>query len=726
MASFTTVNAQRKKAGVSALRPDQKATGRNTEAIVAEQNRVGANSRQAQIEKGEIGAPTGYQVPGQSNTPVSTIYNSPSPFLTRQGVTTGGRIEENAKERLADTTYDATGEKRESITGDAADQKIADQKKMAATTMSNTGQGVKYDAQGNIIPSSGRLPANASLGKNPQADAAAKREKEKEEEIKGTKGYVKKVGYNEDGSSYEYYTEDPGATANAQEEAKNRQAQEDLTGEMQADATREWLDQNMPAPPLESFLAGLPEEQRADAQAVYGPMFDYIDNAMGMLRGNAQSGMDAIGAVGGAMQTYVDAQRARDGAMLDRFDNFYKEQLNAKLDAADSTADAQMREQDLARDRAEFEFNTAIRDQMIQNEKNRKDQLLGLGISGGWRSSRHSADVIEALSAGDRIMSDLRTQKAFMERDFGNKFSDIESEWHSNVVAAHDGYKASSLALLETAMNKAGDLDKMVFDNTKEKINAIQKLKTDFVSSYGLLARDFASTVGDMNKYAIQRAADVEKAKYEKQNKTWDQALKYVDTYGTQNKAALRIYEDAMGLMPGALSDQKTIEELRLKKDGGGSGVPGSVGNRVDQKVSEILSIYPNANMNDVLTMAYHELDNEIGGESNGGRTKMDSAKQYMYSKYGSQLPGGTRIDTILNERTKDGQVLSTYEDAKQNAYYGSTLGGQTVTEKDAVKTYKSLVDGGWEKKDAQEYVKKFGWEVSDPAIGFTGASKKK
>lgn len=660
-----------------------------------------------------------YQTGPVGTKPTSSLVN---PFLTPQKTATtsssdGGFIEANARERLA----------KAGITGEAADKQIASQKQGIQDTMTHSGQGAQYDPKtGKVIPGSGRLPANSTVSKNPQADAAAKRAAEKAAKIAGTKGYVKNTGTNEDGSTYEYYSEDPGATAEAQRQAEATAADEDLASEMQAQGYRDWLEQNAPTPPSDSFFANLPEEQRADAMSIYGPMFDYIDNATQMLKGNAADGMDAIGEIGGAMQTYVDSQRARDSAMLDRFDGFYKEQLNNQLSSADSAKDASIRNQELARDRAQFEFDRAIRDQMVQNEKNRKDQLLGLGVSGGWRSSRHSADVIDALAVGDKIVADLHTQKAFMERDFGNKFSDIESDWHSNVVSAHDKYKASSLALLDKAMTKAGELDKIVYESTKDKINAIQNLKTDFVKSYGLLARDFASTVGDMNKTMIQKAADVEKMKYDQMNKTWDQALKYVDTYGTQNKSALRIYEDKLGLMPGALSNQQTIEELKMKKSGGGSGVAGSIANRVDGKVSEILSLYPNANMNDILTMAYHELNTEVGGESAAGRNLMDGAKQYMYGKYGTQLPQGTRIETILNERTVKGEISSTYEDARTNAHYGSQLGGETVTTNDAVTLYGELVAGGMEKKDAQKFISQFGWEINDPWYAPAGAQKNK
>ncbi len=644
--------------------------------------------------------------------------NLVNPFLTTHTsapITSGPTNNNQPVSTIAQSSYDRI--KRENPTW--TDQQIQKQMDSSATaagsTMTNTGLGASFDPKtGMVVPGSGRLPQNSTVSKNPAADAAKAKAAASAATVANTKGYVPFTTTDANGNTTTTYSEDPGATANAQNAAKTAEANNNLAGEMQANTYSDWLKANTPTPPSDTFYTNLPPDQRADAQQTYGPMFDYIDKSMAMLRGNQQSGEDAIGQVGGAMQTYVDSQRARDSAMLDRFDNFYKEQLNNQLSAADSTRDAQTRDQNLARDRAASEFDRAIRDQMIQNEKNRKDQLLGLGVSGGWRSSRHSADVIDALSTGDRILSDLSTQKAFMERDFGNKFSDIESDWHGNVVSANDKYKAASLTLLDKAMTKAGDLDKIVYQNNADKINAIQKLKEDFVHGYGLLAKDFASTVVDYNKDVIKKAADVEKMQYDRRNDMFTNAFKYIDTYGTQNKAALRVYEDGLNLMPGALSDQRTLEELRLKSSGGGSGTPGSIASHVDDKVKEIQNIYPNANLNDVLTMAYHELNDEIGGESNAGRAHMDQAKQYMYGNYGKQLPTGTRIETILNKTTKNGVIQSTYEDAKNNAFYGNSVNGPQGTQDQAVKMYQKLKDSiGSE--DASTYMKQFGWEISDP-----------
>lgn len=632
----------------------QKVTTRNADNIVAEQDRVAALNNQQRLSQVGNAEPVDPNAKPISTTPISTIYNTPPAGQTQLPPSTG-KIQDSERERL----------RKAGFTDEEILKREQDLKPAIQDTMTNTGLGTTFDQQGRTVAGSGRLDAGTTrLGQDPNAALNAKREADKKAEIGNTKGYVTKTYVDQYGNVQTYTVEDPGATENARNEAKNRQAAEDAAAADRQRSAQEARTQNPEgkttgigdetpqgedgtviaptapafnpnAPNLNSFISTLPPEQQAQAQAIFGPIMDYIGTQQGLMGQQFQNGMGALDEFDDVFKQYMDSQRAQNQSLFDRYDGFFKDQLENQLYLAERTRDAEERTVESERARQEIQFERAMRDQMITNEKNRADNLTGLGVSGGWRSSRHAASVYHALAKGDRILGDLHVDKALAGEYWANKMLGVQDTYHANVTAAHDQYKSSSLTLLDKVMTRAQELDKTIFDHTKDRIDAISKLKSEYITGIGDLAKTYASTISAQNKWVIQQAADAKKAEWEQGKQLWGEAMQYVDRYGTQNKAALGAYEKQLGLPAGTLSNQRTLAELRMAKSGGGGGggggvASGGISDLVKKERQRLLAVYPNASPAQLDNIAFANIYNLYNGDSAAGQKTMRQVYDFM------------------------------------------------------------------------------------------------
>jgi len=131
----------------------------------------------------------------------------------------------------------------------------------------------------------------------------------------------------------------------------------------------------------------------------------------------------------------------------------------------------------------------------------------------------------------------------------------------------------------------------------------------------------------------------------------WDAAEKHLDTFGTQNKEALSFFENQLGISSGSLSSFKTIEELKMKKSGDGSGGFASI---VDTQRQQIQAAYPNASGEMVDQLVYATLSKQMNTANLG------KAYNYMAS---SPVKGESyRIQPFLTASSGEKIVNSTIQ----------------------------------------------------------------
>lgn len=447
-------------------------------------------------------------------------------------------------------------------------------------TFSNTGQGGSFDQKtGKFIPA-------ASLGKNPVADEYNRREKEKADEIAST--VVMKTVYGtststdadgnattvNDGSSWEVIDQE--ATDAAREEVRMRQEQEDAANADAAAVLEEERKKRMTMPTLDTFISTLPEDQQESARTQLAPIEEFYDKAAiaatEKAKENISEEMDGFAEI----EKYQEEADAKNNYFATIWKEMQDKSLQGKLDAAQTQREIDDKELKYQQAKKDAELDQAIRRQMVQNEKDRKDQLMGLGISGGWRSTRISADTIFALQRGEEIVADLRTEKALSSDYFATKSFEIERTYHSTVSTAYDTYEQNGFEAMQKFAEQADKIENTVYSRKKDKKTAIQKMEDDWFDFMTENGEGKLKMIQDGQKNLVQQVQDERDYAYKIQKDTYDDAMSYINQYGTQNKAALTTFEKRLGLAPGTLSNQKSLAELRMKKSGTGTGGAGA------------------------------------------------------------------------------------------------------------------------------------------------------
>lgn len=517
------------------------------------------------------------RVMNQAASGAKSVLNNPfvasASSANASGGQTMGVIEQNARARIG-----AAG-----LTGDAAEQQYQSSKAAARETMSNTG--INYF-------------------NNPSAAKTAERKAARQAELDATKGYV--VRYDKDGN--EYYVEDAGKTAQMKEEKKAQFAAEDAANAANQNAKVQSMEQNPEQPgqmatdtPEDeedtmstdvsnlfspaSFLAGFDPESRQQMEEIFGPLLQSLQAKGQMAADKYNQGMEAL-EDDSEIDNYINTQRKWANALFERYDSLYKDQLDNQLKSAERLADQERRIVDIQKAKADAEFARAERDQMIKNEEDRKNYLTGLGVTGAWKSSRHTASVITALKKGENILADIRTDKALAELDHGNKLLTIEQNYHSNVSSAYDAYKAASLGLFEKMLNKAGELDKTVFDSDQKKKERMQELEDEYWDTISEVTGELGKNVTEAQKFMVQEGRQAKQFEQTRRNAMFNEAMQFLTKFGTQNKDLLVSYEKMLGLPAGAFTNQQTLAEIKKR---GGSASGGLVGvGTMDALVSKI------------------------------------------------------------------------------------------------------------------------------------------
>lgn len=385
-----------------------------------------------------------------------------------------GQMEQSARARL-------TGE---GITGQTQEDQLAHAKQGATAVMQHSGKGASY-----------------SPGMDSPAMAIAELERKRNE--------AKQRAHDSDGSGHGSVENALAAADKAYYDGMQKLQLEIQAGAAQQSASQVAQNQNQPVPPADSFISQLPEEQQGPAEDVFAPLFEYYDQATQdamTVHGNSMKALDEGDSL---LNDYIGLRNKQDEKMFDRHDEFYKEQLQHQLDGAERTRDSQEAIIQSERRRQDYKYEKAIQRQRIQNERDRKDLLLDLGISGGWRASAKVADVYDALKEGERIIADMEIERIFMGEVFAAKMVKAEGDFFTNEQKAHDAYKSASLQLEDKMMKRASEIDKTVYNHAKDRTNAVTKMENDFLNSFTKIAGERAKAAVDNNKWMSEQALKI-------------------------------------------------------------------------------------------------------------------------------------------------------------------------------------------------------------------------
>lgn len=410
-------------------------------------------------------------------------------------------------------------------------QQISGQQAGIKSTMSDSGQGVEYYKNGVTVPGS----AGSMYRNDPNAAAVAGAKAASDAKIAGIKGSKTiQTGTQPDGTPIYQTVEDPAETARLQQEAKtaaetkaaadanygasmnNKDAADTTPGNAgagtgQNSPTMETKQQPEDVPPPstpESFLGGLDALEQQYAGTALAPLFEFYKGQYMELQAKGMRGEQLMSAIQARTDKYVAQQQADMGAMSKAWGAMYDKIQQSQLESAKRTYDQQTRLAEQQKKEDQIAYDRAIRDQNIKNEEDRQSLLLDNGISGGWRSSMHTAKMIDAFKKAENIVADLRVDQINNGDKWADKILSIEGDFHNNITAAYDAHNVNLLQLQDKLSARAQQIDKTVFDNDVNQLNAISKNTEEWYAGVSDIAKNTTNTVIQAQKDTAQAIKD--------------------------------------------------------------------------------------------------------------------------------------------------------------------------------------------------------------------------
>jgi len=328
---------------------------------------------------------------------------------------------------------------------------------------------------------------------------------------------------NKEGVTVWRNVDDPGETEKQRNALRIQHSQEDIA---RGEAKRESMRDNPPTPSIETMISGLPEDQQGQASSLYQPIFDYLDQAEASAFQQYGNSARAIEVGDAMLEKYINETSDRLATFAARHDVFNQTILQNQLDASERLRDNENAIVNRNYDRADSLLERQIRDQQVKNERDRKDLMLDLAIgSSSAESSAHVGRVYEALKAGDRILSDLVSDRAFLSREASEKSQEVERNFLTNESNAYDNYRASAMQLEDKMFDRALEIDKTVFNYTKDRNDAITKMENDYLKAFSEIAGKRADAAVENNKFVQTQMLEIAKFEHKKDNDKFNQVI---------------------------------------------------------------------------------------------------------------------------------------------------------------------------------------------------------
>jgi murein DD-endopeptidase MepM/ murein hydrolase activator NlpD len=477
----------------------------------------------------------------------------------------------------------------------------------ANSTATNSGQGMNYDRNGIAIPGSEGMTGQdgtntimqtgGKLRNNPNGGATAADLAASEAKINQIKGYKSVPIYSDSGEITGYrQVYDPAETSRLQQEARNAQTAKEGGMANYAAGLNEQAGQNtnpgnagaadttqtgngitgpsnepVPTNP-DAFLAGLDAQEQAYAGTTMAPLFEMYKGQYQQLTAQGLRGQALQAAIGQKVNDYVAQQKAD----LRSMDAAHKETAaqieQSQLDSAQRTYDQQTRLAEQQARNDQIAADRLIRDQQIKTEKDRQQLLMQNGVSGGWRSSMHTAAVITALQGNENLLSDLKQNKILNGDAWTNKLIDIEQGYHSNVTDAYNTYNTSLQTWNDTLQERASKIDATVFSNEIDQMKAADKLTEDFYKGMNDISTNLTTALVQYNKDMTVAATSAANDLRTQRQQLMDNEFKFAAAYGDTNPvgwSALQAQKQALGLptydaVP-TISQQDKLQKQQLQ-----------------------------------------------------------------------------------------------------------------------------------------------------------------
>lgn len=322
----------------------------------------------------------------------------------------------------------------------------------------------------------------------------------------------------------------------------------------------------------------------------------------------------------------------------------------------------------LAKDMAEiaqqkFELEQHRNEQLVleQNvERERKNRLIAnkLGIASGGNGLRWMA---EEVRKGNDMLSYLKEAGSLQESSFA---LETGRNYTLNVRKATNDYASQKMQIDKQFSDDIAELKKMVNLDAKERKEERKTMVKEYMDALDKNDEKFAGQVKLFNDDLLTKVNQERDDKRASEKQLLDAAFEHLDTFGTQNKETLSFYESQLGLPPGSLSNQKTMDELRMKK-AGGSGTP-AIDKLVEDQRSQLRSFYPTASGEMIDQLVYAALSKQLntanlGKAYNYMSSNLIAGETYRIQPFLTASQGQKTIDAV-SQKLEDQRAVETGE----------------------------------------------------------------
>jgi hypothetical protein len=301
---------------------------------------------------------------------------------------------------------------------------------------------------------------------------------------------------------------------------------------------------------------------------------------------------------------------------------------------AQITKEKQLAENQTEREMQQLKGNQQKRD--IEKANRKRFERLGnrVAVAGGFGSGALLDQMDEVEAEGERVVSEFVSQMMLVDKSYSDRALAIEQGYTSTMVQISRNYSDKVYDLIGKYNDKADEVGMLLIGAGQRKYDAYKSARNSFRAEYNALNDKTLGLMKEGVNEALSRQDKLEAQIRQDKKDAWDDAMQYVDRYGTADKTYLNSIEQKLGLPQGSLSSM-TLEERRMLKSSAGVGsATGGAMTWLQENYAKVAQQNPNDSPEEIAMKVAHLADQRFTGTS-----KVNvNAKNSIFETIGQEL----------------------------------------------------------------------------------------
>lgn len=327
--------------------------------------------------------------------------------------------------------------------------------------------------------------------------------------------------------------------------------------------------------------------------------------------------------------------------MMERRKAFMGTQLQLARDDRDQnealaqiTKEKQLAENQTEREMQQLKGNQEKRD--IEKANRKRFERLGnrVAVAGGFGSGALLDQMDEVEAQGERVVSEFVSQMMLVDKSYSDRALAIEQGYTSTMVQISRNYSDKVYDLIGKYNDKADEVGMLLIGAGQRKYDAYKSARNSFRAEYNALNDKTLGLMKEGVNEALSRQDKLEAQIRQDKKDAWDDAMQYVDRYGTADKTYLNSIEQKLGLPQGSLSSMTLEERRMLKSSSGAGGATGGAMTWLQENYAKVAQQNPNDSPEEIAMKVAYLADQRFTGTS-----KVNvNAKNSIFETIGQEL----------------------------------------------------------------------------------------